>query len=41
MDRIMVDKCPGCGGIFFDKGELELMIEHHKGGGMLRKLIGM
>ena len=31
MDHIMVDKCPGCGGIFFDKGELELMLKAHRG----------
>jgi hypothetical protein len=31
MDRIMVDKCTGCDGIFFDKGELELLLEAHKG----------
>ena len=31
MDHVMVDKCPGCGGIFFDKGELELIINAHQG----------
>jgi Zn-finger nucleic acid-binding protein len=41
MDGIMVDKCGGCEGIFFDRGELELMIESHKGGlGRLKKLFG-
>jgi hypothetical protein len=40
MDRILVDKCTGCEGIFFDKGELELMLEAHKGSlaSRLRKL---
>ncbi len=41
MDGIMVDKCGGCEGIFFDRGELELMIESHKGGlHRLKKLFG-
>ncbi len=41
MDGIMVDKCGGCEGIFFDRGELELMIEAHKGGlSRLKKLFG-
>ena len=31
MDGVMVDNCPGCGGSFFDKGEIELMIKAHKG----------
>ena len=42
MDRIKVDKCTECQGIFFDKGEVELMIEVQKGGMFkgLRKLFG-
>ena len=41
MDGILVDKCSECEGIYFDRGELELMIEAHKGGfGRLRKLFG-
>ena len=41
-DGIMVDKCTGCQGVFFDKGEVELMLEVHKGGMLsgLRKLFG-
>ena len=31
MDRIMVDKCGGCGGLFFDQGEIELMLKANKG----------
>ena len=31
MDQIMVDKCAGCGGVFFDHGEIELMLKAHKG----------
>lgn len=38
MDLVMVDKCPECGGIYFDKGELELLLEAKKG--FLKKLIG-
>ncbi len=41
MDGILVDKCSGCDGIFFDRGEVELMIEAHKGGlSRLKKLFG-
>ena len=41
MDGILVDKCSECEGIYFDRGELELMIEAHQGGfGRLRKLFG-
>jgi hypothetical protein len=42
MDGIMVDKCSGCGGVFFDQGEVDLLLEAHKGGfsAGLRKLIG-
>ncbi len=41
MDGILVDKCGGCEGIYFDRGELELMIEAHKGGlSRLKKLFG-
>ncbi len=41
MDGILVDKCSACEGIYFDRGELELMIEAHKGGlSRLKKLFG-
>ncbi len=41
MDGILVDKCSGCEGIYFDRGELELMIEAHRGGlSRLKKLFG-
>ena len=40
MDGIMVDKCGGCEGIFFDRGELELMIESKGALHRLRKLFG-
>ena len=39
MDQIMVDKCPDCGGIFFDRGELELMIKAHRG--LLPKIVDL
>jgi Zn-finger nucleic acid-binding protein len=34
----MVDKCVGCEGLFFDRGELELMLVNKKALGPLRKL---
>ena len=42
MESIMVDKCTGCEGVYFDSGELELLIEDRKGGfvSSLRKLFG-
>ena len=41
MEGVMVDKCGGCDGLFFDSGELELMIEAHKKGlGPLRRMFG-
>ncbi len=41
MEGVMVDKCGGCEGLFFDSGELELMIAAHKKGlGPLRRMFG-
>ena len=40
MDRIMVDRCTGCAGIFFDKGEVELLLDTKKAFRGLRKLLG-
>ena len=40
MDGILVDKCGGCDGIFFDRGELELMIESKGALRRLKKLFG-
>ncbi len=38
LEGIMVDKCGGCQGMFFDRGELELMLVNKKALGPLRKL---
>ena len=38
LEGIMVDKCVGCEGLFFDRGELELMLVNKKALGPLRKL---
>ena len=38
LEGIMVDKCAGCEGLFFDRGELELMLVNKKALGPLRKL---
>lgn len=27
LDGVKVDQCGGCGGLFFDKGEVELLVE--------------
>jgi len=43
MEGILVDKCSGCGGLYFDQGELELMLKAHEGTGFfsgLHKLFG-
>jgi len=43
MEGIMVDRCPGCQGIYFDAGELELLISSRQSTGVmtsLRKLFG-
>jgi Zn-finger nucleic acid-binding protein len=37
--EVVVDACGGCGGIFLDKGELELLLAHGKGT-MLGRLFG-
>ncbi len=35
---IMIDKCKSCGGIYFDQGEVDLLIEHTTGGGFFKRL---
>ena len=42
MDVVMVDVCEGCGGIYFDSGELGMLLEAKSGGvrKALKKLIG-
>ena len=38
MDGVKVDKCSGCGGVFLDSGELEILTR--KSGGFLKKMFG-
>lgn len=40
LDNVMVDKCSGCEGVYFDRGELELLIQGKQSGGMLKRLFG-
>ncbi len=40
LDRIMVDKCSSCNGIYFDEGELELLINHKTSETFLDRLRG-
>jgi ribosomal protein L37AE/L43A len=40
-ETVMIDECTACGGIYFDKGELDILIKHEKGsGGVLGRLFG-
>jgi Zn-finger nucleic acid-binding protein len=37
----MIDQCTACGGIYFDAGELDMLIKHEKSGqGVLGRLFG-
>ena len=38
MESILVDRCPGCDGIYFDAGELELLLESRKSTGVISSL---
>lgn len=44
LENVMVDKCSGCEGVYFDRGELELLIQGREGaaggGGLLKRLFG-
>ncbi len=42
IEEIAVDRCGTCGGIFFDRGELETLLLRHDGQrrGFFRKLLG-
>jgi Zn-finger nucleic acid-binding protein len=41
LETILVDECAGCGGIYFDKDELSILLKHEKASsGILRKLFG-
>ena len=35
---VMIDRCGGCGGLYLDKGELELLVRAEHGG--LKRLFG-
>ena len=37
--RVKVDRCAGCGGVFLDRGELE-MLTHSNSGGFFKRLFG-
>jgi hypothetical protein len=37
LQQVTVDQCAGCGGVFLDRGELELLT-HAKAGGLFKKL---
>jgi Zn-finger nucleic acid-binding protein len=39
IEQVKVDRCTGCGGVFLDKGELELLT-HAKFGGFFKRLFG-
>ena len=37
--HVKVDRCTGCGGVFLDRGELEVLA-HAKSGGIFKRLFG-
>jgi uncharacterized protein with PIN domain len=41
--HIKLDKCPDCGGIWFDKGEMEMIehVDHSNVRGFVRSLFGL
>jgi Zn-finger nucleic acid-binding protein len=39
IEHVKVDRCAGCGGVFLDKGELEILT-HAKSGGFFKRLFG-
>lgn len=41
LETVMIDQCGACGGIYFDAGELDMLIKHEKAGhGVLGRLFG-
>lgn len=39
LENVMVDQCTSCKGVYFDAGELEMLVKHAKpGGGFLARL---
>jgi len=39
VEQVKIDRCTGCGGVFLDNGELELLT-HAKSGGFFKRLFG-
>ena len=40
-ETVMIDECTACGGVYFDKDELDILIKHEKAsGGVLGRLFG-
>ena len=39
VEHVNVDRCTGCGGVFLDKGELEILT-HAESGGFFKRLFG-
>ena len=39
VEHVKVDRCSGCGGVFLDKGELQILT-HAKSGGFFKRLFG-
>jgi hypothetical protein len=39
LEQVKIDRCTNCGGVFLDKGELEILT-HAKSGGLFRRLSG-
>ena len=39
VEHVKVDRCTDCGGVFLDKGELEILT-HAKSGGFFKRLFG-
>ena len=40
-ETVMIDECTACGGIYFDAGELDMLIKHEKtGSSMLGRIFG-
>ena len=40
LDNVMVDTCGQCQGVYFDRGELDLLIQGKQGSGLLKRLFG-
>ena len=41
LQGVSVDQCPSCGGIFFDKGEIDEMLKAEKSSGIVGKVLGV